>query len=101
MFTGCNDGKARAFDAKSGALKRTFPGHTAGINCIQYIEGKLFTGSSDGTLRVWDATNITSVEPCTWAYRKCASVANDGEDERGKEGGREGVKIERPLNSAR
>ena len=51
MWTACGDSIARAFDAKSGTLKRSFVGHEAAVNCLVITEGKLYTGSSDGTLR--------------------------------------------------
>lgn len=37
VYTGCGDSHARCFDAKSGALKRTFKGHTGSINCLRVI----------------------------------------------------------------
>lgn len=59
LWTACGDSIARAFDAKSGALKRSFVGHEAAVNCMMITEGKLFTGSSDGTLRVWNAKDVS------------------------------------------
>ena len=59
MWTACGDSIVRAFDAKSGAMKRQFVGHEAAVNCMVIVAGKLYTGSSDGTLRVWDAKEIT------------------------------------------
>merc|ERR1719151_587880 len=44
---------------KSGALKRSFVGHEAAVNCMMITEGKLYTGSSDGTLRVWNAKDVS------------------------------------------
>ncbi len=35
VITGCGDGLARCFDAKSGALRRSFKGHDATINALQ------------------------------------------------------------------
>ena len=58
MFTGCGDGIARAYDAKSAALKRQYVGHESAINCLACVDEKLFTGSSDGTMRIWDAKDI-------------------------------------------
>ena len=59
VFTGCGDGIARAYDAKSATLRRIFQGHEGAINCMVVVEDKLFTGSSDGTMRVWDAKDIS------------------------------------------
>lgn len=58
MFTSCGDGVARAFDAKGGALKRSFTGHQFAINCLQISGGKLFTGSHDGNVNIWDIANL-------------------------------------------
>ena len=35
-----------------------FQGHEGAINCMTVVDDKLYTGSSDGTLRVWDAKDI-------------------------------------------
>ena len=58
MFTGCGDGVLRAYDAKSGALKRVYTGHEGAINCLKVVDDKVFTGSSDSYVRVWDAKDI-------------------------------------------
>lgn len=58
VFTSCGDGVVRAFDAKGGALKRTFLGHQFAINCMQVTDGRLLTGSHDGDIRVWDISDI-------------------------------------------
>lgn len=58
MFVGYTDDFARAFDAKSGSLKRDFKGHKDDINAVAISGNKLYTASSDGTLRVWDASDI-------------------------------------------
>ena len=59
MWTACGDSIVRAFDAKSGAIKRSFVGHEAAVNCMTLTSGKLYTGSSDGTLRIWDAKDVS------------------------------------------
>ena len=55
MFTGCTDSVARAFDAHTGRLLRCYTGHEAAITCLQVARKRLYTGSDDGILRVWDA----------------------------------------------
>ena len=59
VWTACGDSIARAYDAKSGTLKRSYIGHEAAVNCMVITEGKLYTGSSDGTLRIWDAKDVS------------------------------------------
>merc|ERR1719223_2512306 len=59
LWTACGDSIVRAFDAKSGSLKRQFVGHGAAVNCMTITGGKLYTGSSDGTLRIWDAKDVS------------------------------------------
>ena len=44
VFTGCGDGVARAYDAKSATLKRIFQGHEGAINCLVCVDDKLYTG---------------------------------------------------------
>ena len=61
MWTACGDSIARAYDAKSGTLKRSFVGHEAAVNCLVINEGKLYTGSSDGTLRLGATSKIVEV----------------------------------------
>ncbi len=43
---------------KSLNLVTLFQGHEGAINCMTVVDDKLYTGSSDGTLRVWDAKDI-------------------------------------------
>ena len=59
VWTACGDSIVRAFDAKSGTIKRSFVGHEAAVNCMTLTSGKLYTGSSDGTLRIWDAKDVS------------------------------------------
>ncbi|CAI9739471.1 repeat-containing 86-like isoform X2 [Octopus vulgaris] len=54
----CGDTFCRAFDAKSGALKRTFRGHETAVHTMQIVDNKLFTGSFDGTLNIWNIKNV-------------------------------------------
>ena len=88
VWTACGDSIARAFDAKSGALKRSFVGHEAAVNCMvgwtnpssihfaaqMITEGKLYTGSSDGTLRVWNAKDVS--EELLWGSSLSSSIVS-------------------------
>lgn len=58
VYTGCGDTQARCYDLKSAVLKRTFKGHTGSVNSLRVIGKRLFTGSYDGTLRVWDVSDL-------------------------------------------
>ncbi|XP_045592673.1 WD repeat-containing protein 86-like [Procambarus clarkii] len=71
LYTACNDGIVRAFNAKSGSLKRKFIGHESAVTCLavcvnqqgQEVFTRLLTGSNDSTLRVWNATGISEQLP--------------------------------------
>ena len=58
VFTGCGDGVVRAYDAKSATLRKEYIGHEGSVNCVVAVDEKLFTGSSDGTMRVWSTKDI-------------------------------------------
>ena len=53
MVTGCGDGIVRCFDAKSGHLLRTFEGHEGSIMALQMSGEKIFTATTDGTIRIF------------------------------------------------
>lgn len=58
VFVGYTDHLARAFDARSGSIKQVLRGHTDSVNCLAICDNKLYTASSDGTLRVWDVSTL-------------------------------------------
>ncbi|CAG0883201.1 unnamed protein product [Cyprideis torosa] len=55
VFTSCGDGHVRAFDGKSGQLLRKYRGHTACVVNLIIWENELYTGSQDGTVKLWSA----------------------------------------------
>jgi WD40 repeat protein len=71
--TAGTDGKARIWDARSGALRATLAGHTGWIEWVAFNPDgrRLVTGSSDGTARVWDARLGTPVACPVRAQRAC------------------------------
>lgn len=58
MFTGCGDGIMRAYDPRTGYLKKVYKGHDGPINTITIIGDRLYTGGTDGTVRRWDIKDI-------------------------------------------
>lgn len=58
MYTGSGDCSIRSYDAKSGDVKKVFVGHDFAVTALEVVGGKLFTGSYDGFLKVWDSTGI-------------------------------------------
>lgn len=53
MVTGSGDGVIRCFDAKSGHLLKTFPGHEGAVLAIVLANDKIFSATTDGTIRVF------------------------------------------------
>ncbi|KAK3893899.1 hypothetical protein Pcinc_001124 [Petrolisthes cinctipes] len=62
LFVGYTDHSIRAYDAKSGAMKRDYRGHTDSVNSLAISGGRLYSTSSDGTLRVWDTSKVSTDE---------------------------------------
>lgn len=56
VYTACTS--VRMYKAKTKECKRVFKGHNKTITAMEVTEDKLFTASSDGTLRIWDTTGI-------------------------------------------
>ncbi|UJR10022.1 hypothetical protein I4U23_014245 [Adineta vaga] len=63
VFTGCGDAIVRCFEARSGVIKRSFKSHALAINCIQIVDDRLFSGSVDGSLKIWDISDLRTVTP--------------------------------------
>ena len=63
VLTSSNDGKARLWDAKSGAKVITFVGHSGVVSSAHFdVRGsRVVTASSDRTARVWDAASGSEV----------------------------------------
>ncbi|KAF2075238.1 hypothetical protein CYY_003456 [Polysphondylium violaceum] len=55
LFLACSDKTLSVFDLKTNQIIRTFNGHTASVNCLDFMsEYQIVTGSSDKTIRIWD-----------------------------------------------
>jgi WD40 repeat protein len=57
VVTGSEDGMARVWDAKTGALVLALKGHTAAVHSATFSPdgSRVLTTSYDGTARIWDA----------------------------------------------
>ncbi|KAJ1512787.1 hypothetical protein HMI54_008612 [Coelomomyces lativittatus] len=60
LISTCVDGMVRAWDTRTGSLLKTWSGHLQPILClsIHSAEGKIITGSDDGTCRVFSLSDI-------------------------------------------
>jgi len=56
IFTASGGSEAYCWDIEKQELKCTFEGHEDYLHCIKYdkVTGRLYTGSEDGTVRIWD-----------------------------------------------
>ncbi len=57
LLSGSDDGTARIWNARSGALERVLRGHDGTIRGVSYSDDgrRIATAGSDGTVRVWPA----------------------------------------------
>jgi WD40 repeat protein/DNA-binding SARP family transcriptional activator len=63
LLTGSDDGTARVWNARSGALERTLRGHDGILRGVSYSHDgqRIATTGSDGTVRVWPANGGDAV----------------------------------------
>jgi WD40 repeat protein len=63
LSSASEDGTARIWDARSGALRRTLRGHSERVNSVAFSgDGRrVVTAGADGTVRVWDLDDGTAV----------------------------------------
>lgn len=58
LFTASADGTVKVFDCLTLSEKGCFVGHKKDVLCMAASAGKLFTGSSDRAIRVWDLSQF-------------------------------------------
>lgn len=64
---GLEEGDILVWDWKQGTLLKRLQGHTAQVNCMRIsADGKFLASvSMDGTIKIWDAQNLTLVRTIT------------------------------------
>ena len=57
VLSGSDDKTLKLWDAATGALLRTFEGHSGSVNSVAFSPDgtRLLSGSWDKTLKLWDA----------------------------------------------
>eukprot|EP00759_Apiculatamorpha_spiralis_P057153 PhF_6_TR8469/c0_g1_i3/m.13233 len=59
VYSVADDGVACQWDRGTGRLEHSYQGHTKGISSMKITkDGHLFTGSFDGTVRMWDNQGV-------------------------------------------
>jgi WD40 repeat protein len=66
------------YEAKTGMLLRAFKGHPGGVNCLKAANNRLYSGSFDGTLRVWTTDEIKDSEN-PWRFPRQGGTGDAGE----------------------
>ena len=61
VWAGCNDGKIHIYSS-SGRKEKELKHHSGPITCIIYAQSKVFTGSVDFKVCVWDALTQTYIK---------------------------------------
>jgi WD40 repeat protein len=62
VLAGCWDNTLKEVDLATGKLLRTFTGHSGKVNAIAFSrDGRVASGSDDGTVRIWPASAGTDV----------------------------------------
>jgi WD40 repeat protein len=95
LYSGSNDGTVKEWDVKvclasipthaptpeltslvyfdyclqTGDCLRTFSGHTGAVSCMQRKGNLLYTGSDDGTVRVWNIDSPAEFGHCVHIYK--------------------------------
>lgn len=68
LYVGCGDNNMYSINLEDGKIVRTFSGHEDYINTVCGCDGKLFTSSEDGCVRIWlpsEKNSVGKIEPYT------------------------------------
>ena len=79
FLTGSRDNKARLWDINTGAVIRTFTGHTDYVKCVAFSPDgtKALTGTADYTVKLWDTETGALIRTLN-ELAECAAFSPDG-----------------------
>lgn len=69
VWCGSDDFTIVSFSVATGEFLARYTGHTNGVRCLALFGSRLYSGSDDGTIRVWDVSQLESSE--------CVAVLTD------------------------
>lgn len=75
--TASGEGSIQLWNLLTGELVRTFEGHTKGLACVRIVGNTVISGSSDFTVRVWDAKTGQCLVVCNAHSDLVRAVAFD------------------------
>lgn len=58
LFTGGFDQLVKVWDCRTARCLAELPGHTGAVRCLSLDGGRLFSGSTDGTVRGWGLVSV-------------------------------------------
>ncbi|KAJ2704162.1 hypothetical protein H4R19_005269, partial [Coemansia spiralis] len=61
MITGSYDSKVHVWDAETLELVSELTGHMMPVRALEFDDCKLFSGSLDGTVKIWDYRSGTCI----------------------------------------
>ena len=80
IATASRDRMARIFDADAGTLRATLAGHEEAVRDVAFADAQtVATGSTDGTIRLWNATPFPTLQRVETLRSRAEAVAFRGE----------------------